>query len=79
MTVTRRLNRPTYIDERKDLMGSKGSNSNNNTGAFDGINQEVMAALKEITDNGNDAEVRRRQDGTIDVFELQKRKRKRAS
>ena len=41
-------------------MGSKGSNSNSNTGAFDGINQEVMAALKEITDNGNDAEVRRR-------------------
>ena len=60
-------------------MGSKCSNSNSNTGAFDGINQEVMAALKEITDNGNDAEVRRRQDGTIDVFELQKRKRKRAS
>ena len=33
-------------------------------------------ALEEITGRGNDAEIRRRRDGTYDVFELQKRKSK---
>ena len=48
----------------------------NNTGIFREIGLEMTETLKEIVDRGNDAEIRKRKDGTYDVFELEKRRRK---
>ena len=48
----------------------------NTSGNFREIGKEMKDALEEITGRGNDAEIRRRRDGTYDVFELQKRKSK---
>ena len=47
---------------------------NGNTGIFPAINLTMCETLREITDRGNDAEVRKRHDGTYDVFELEKKK-----
>ncbi len=48
----------------------------NNTGSFPKIGKEMYETLKAITNRGNDAEIRKRRDGTFDVFELEKRKPK---
>ncbi len=48
----------------------------NNTGIFREIGLEMTETLKEIVDRGNDAEIRKRKDGTYDVFELEKRRRR---
>jgi len=48
----------------------------NNTGIFREIGPEMTETLKEIVDRGNDAEIRKRRDGTYDVFELEKKRRK---
>ena len=48
----------------------------NNTGIFREIGREMTETLKEIVDRGNDAEIRKRKDGTYDVFELEKRRHK---
>ena len=48
----------------------------NNTGIFREIGPEMNETLKEIADRGNDAEIRKRRDGTYDVFEIQKKKRR---
>ena len=48
----------------------------NNTGIFREIGLEMTETLKEIVDRGNDAEIRKRRDGTYDVFELEKKRRK---
>ena len=48
----------------------------NNTGIFREIGLEMTETLKEIVDRGNDAEIRKRKDGTYDVFELEKRRHK---
>ena len=50
--------------------------SENNTGIFREIGLEMTETLKEIVDRGNDAEIRKRRDGTYDVFELEKKRRK---
>ena len=50
--------------------------SENNTGIFREIGHEMTETLKEIVSRGNDAEIRKRRDGTFDVFELEKRRRK---
>ena len=50
--------------------------SNHNSGIFREISQEMCETLKEIADRGNDAEIRKRRDGTFDVFELEKKRRK---
>jgi hypothetical protein len=49
---------------------------NDTTGIFREISWEMNETLKEITDRGNDAEVRKRSDGSYDVFEVEKKKRK---
>ena len=49
---------------------------NDTTGIFREISREMNETLKEITDRGNDAEVRKRSDGSYDVFEVEKKKRK---
>ena len=50
--------------------------SENNTGIFREIGHEMNETLKEIVSRGNDAEIRKRRDGTFDVFELEKKRRK---
>jgi len=50
--------------------------SNHNSGIFREIGQEMNETLKEIAGRGNDAEIRKRRDGTFDVFELEKKRRK---
>ena len=49
---------------------------NDTTGIFREISREMNETLKEITDRGYDAEVRKRSDGSYDVFEVEKKKRK---
>ena len=49
---------------------------NDTTGIFREISREMNETLREITDRGNDAEVRKRSDGSYDVFEVEKKKRK---
>ena len=46
------------------------------TGDFREISQEMCETLKEITGRENDALIKRRKDGTYDVFELERTKRK---
>jgi len=46
----------------------------NSSGIFREISLDVCKVLKEITDRGNDAEVRKRRDGTFDVYELEKKR-----
>ena len=46
----------------------------NNSGIFREISQEMCEALKEIAERGNDAEIRKRRDGTFDVYELEKKR-----
>ena len=48
----------------------------NTSGNFQEIGKELNDTLKDIIRNGNDAEIRKRRDGTIDVFELARKKRK---
>ena len=48
----------------------------NNTGVFREVGQEMYETLKEILDRKNDAEIRQRRDGTYDVFELEKKRRR---
>lgn len=50
--------------------------NNNNTGVFREISQDMYELLDDITSRGNDAEIRKRNDGTYDVFELEKKRRK---
>ena len=50
--------------------------NNNNTGVFREISQDMCELLDDITSRGNDAEIRKRNDGTYDVFELEKKRRK---
>ena len=45
------------------------------TGTFREIS-EMYDTLKEITTRGNDAEIRKRLDGTYDIFEVEKKRRK---
>ena len=49
---------------------------NSNTGTFPAINLTMCETIRDITDRGNDAEIRKRYDGTYDVFELEKKKPK---
>ena len=48
--------------------------STNNSGIFREISLEMCEALKEIAERGNDAEIRKRRDGTFDVYELEKKR-----
>jgi hypothetical protein len=48
----------------------------NTSGNFREIGKEMHDALEDITSRGNDAEIRKRRDGTFDVFELERKKRK---
>ena len=48
----------------------------NRTGDFREISQEMYETLKDITRQGKDAIVKKRKDGTFDVFELEKKRRK---
>ena len=48
----------------------------NTTGDFREISQEMCETVKEITARENDALIKRRKDGTYDVFELERTKRK---
>ncbi len=50
------------------------STTNSNSGIFKEISREMCEALKEIVDRGNDAEIRKRRDGTYDVYELEKKR-----
>ncbi len=50
--------------------------NSSNTGIFREISQEMFETVKEIASRGNDAEIRQRRDGTFDVFELEKKRRK---
>lgn len=60
---------PTDREERMIAMA-------NNPGSFPAINKEMCETLEDITNRGNDAEVRKRYDGTYDVFELEKKRPK---
>lgn len=53
-----------------ETTGDRGS------GIFREISLEMCETLKEIASRGNDAEIRKRRDGTFDVFELEKKRRK---
>ncbi len=46
------------------------------TGTFRELSPEMYQVIEEITRRGNDAEIKKRKDGTYDVFELERRKRK---
>ena len=46
------------------------------SGNFREIGREMCDTLEEITRRGNDAELRKRRDGTYDVYELERKKRK---
>ena len=46
----------------------------NTSGNFREIGKEMNDALKDITRRGNDAEIRKRRDGSFDVFELERKK-----
>ena len=46
------------------------------SGNFREIGKEMHDALEDITRRGNDAEIRKRRDGTFDVFELERKKRR---
>ena len=48
----------------------------NRTGDFREISQEMYETLKDITGRKNDALVKIRRDGTYDVFEVERKKRK---
>ena len=45
-------------------------------GIFREIGLEMNETLKEIVARGNDAEIRKRRDGTFDVFEVEKKRQK---
>ncbi len=49
-----------------DMDGTKG--------IFRAIDKDMCDTLEEITSRGNDAEVRKRYDGSYDVFELEKKR-----
>ena len=49
----------------------------NTTGNFREIGPEMIETLKEIADRRNDSEIRKRRDGSFDVFELEKKQPKR--
>ncbi len=46
------------------------------TGEFREIDPEMAETLKDIFDRKNDAEIRLKSDGTYDVFEVERKKRK---
>ncbi len=46
------------------------------TGIFREIGTEMYELLNDITSRGNDAEVRKRSDGSYDIFELEKKRRR---
>ena len=46
------------------------------TGIFSEIGTEMCELLNDITSRGNDAEVRKRSDGSFDIFELEKKRRR---
>ena len=46
------------------------------TGEFQDISQDMYETLKDITSRNRDALVKARRDGTYDVFEVEKTKRK---
>lgn len=48
----------------------------NNSGSFGNLDPKMWETIREIVQNGHDAEIRQRYDGTYDVFELVKRHRK---
>lgn len=48
----------------------------NTSGNFREIGKEMHDTLEDITNRGNDVEIRKRKDGTFDVFELERKKRK---
>ena len=48
----------------------------NRTGDFREISQEMYETLKDITRRKNDALVKIRRDGTYDVFEVERKKRR---
>lgn len=50
--------------------------TNNSTGIYREISHEFCEAVKEITDQGNDAEIRKRNDGTYDIYVIEKTKHK---
>lgn len=43
-------------------------------GKFREMNEEICTALKNILSQGKDAEIRKRRDGTYDIFELDRKK-----
>jgi len=45
-------------------------------GNFREMDEEICSTLKDIMAQGKDAEIRKRRDGTYDVFELDRKKRK---
>ena len=46
------------------------------TGIFRETSTEMCELLNDITSRGNDAEVRKRSDGSFDIFELEKKRRR---
>ena len=48
------------------------TSTSSTTGIFREISHEFCEAVKEITDQGNDAEVRKRIDGTYDIYVVEK-------
>ena len=50
--------------------------NSNPTGNFREIGPEMCEILKDITKHGNDAKVRKWNDGTYDVYEVKGKKRK---
>jgi hypothetical protein len=43
-------------------------------GTFKEINEEIYTTLKNVMEQGKDAEIRKRKDGTYDIFELDRKK-----
>ncbi len=45
-------------------------------GTYKEISADMREAVMDITNRGNDVEIRKRKDGTYDVYELERRKRR---
>ncbi len=45
-------------------------------GDYQEVDQDMCEAIKDITRRGNDAEIRQHMDGSYDVFEVEKRKKR---
>ena len=72
---------PDYIPPRSTVPRRKDERTddwmrNNSTGTFMEVDLTMCETIREITNRGNDCEVRKRYDGTYDVFELEKKKPK---